>query len=145
MAQPTAAKYVSDEVEPAGDRSLRVCTDAGRKCVRNIQQYPILSVEWLALVDSLKQLLRLVQLEGRMPANSRVADVAGRNAESEGTLWDQEVSESAIRILVEEAKVNLCLRVMNEYKQWQYNASEMQSTKALAMQQHDLSESHIER
>lgn len=91
--------------------------------MRNIHQYPILSPEWIAVVDSLKQLERLVQLEGRMPGNATVPECLGRNTESEGTLWDQESHENAIRILVEEAKVNLCLRIMNDYKKWCYSPS----------------------
>mmetsp|Transcript_91088 Transcript_91088/g.253616 ORF Transcript_91088/g.253616 Transcript_91088/m.253616 type:complete len:328 (+) Transcript_91088:63-1046(+) len=115
-----AAKYAHEDVAES-ERPLKVCAEAGRKCVRNIHQYPVLSVEWIALVDSLKQLTRLVQLEGRMPVNAKVVESAGRNQDSEGTLWDQEAHENAIRILVEEAKVNLCLRMMNDYKKWCYD------------------------
>jgi len=118
-----AAKYAHDDAGEA-ERPMRVCAEAGRKCVRNIQLYPVLSIEWIALVDSLKQLTRLVQLEGRMPANTKVSEAAGRNTDSEGTLWDQEAHENAIRILVEEAKVNLCLRMMNDYKRWSYQTPE---------------------
>jgi len=113
-----ASKYTQDDTGEA-ERPMKVCAEAGRRCVRSIQQHPVLSAEWIALVDSLKQLTRLVQLEGRMPANTKVTEAHGRNKESDGTLWDQEAHENAIRILVEEAKVNLCLRMLNDYKKWQ--------------------------
>lgn len=143
MAGP-AAKYAHDDSDEA-DKPLKVCAEAGRKCVRNIHQYPVLSVEWIALVDSLKQLTRLVQLEGRMPNNAKVGECQGRNADSDGTLWDQEAHENAIRILVEEAKVNLCLRMMNDYKAWQYNLELRQNTFLGAVQALDYNESQLEQ
>jgi len=127
MSQAIAAKYAHEEPGES-ERSSSVCAEAGRKCVRSIQQYPILSSEWIALVDSLKQLERLVQMESRMPANTKVSETCGRNQDSDGTLWDQEVHENAIRILVEEAKVNLCLRMMTDYKRWQYKPAEKART-----------------
>lgn len=142
----SAGKYMQDA--SAGEdpeRPLQVCAEAGRKCVRQIFQHPILSDEWLQLVDSLKQLCRLVQLENRMPTNAKVADSQGRNPDTPGTLWDQEAHENAIRILVEEAKVNLCLRMLAEFKQWQYNNAgpAMQAAVADCKAKYDLSEVHI--
>lgn len=124
---------------------MRVCAEAGRKCVRNIQQYPILSCEWIALVDSLKQLSRLVHLEGRMPANTKVSEMQGRNQDSDGTLWDQESHENAIRILVEEAKVNLCLRMMMDYKDWQYDQARRRQTMDDAIRSYEFTETQLEQ
>jgi len=139
-----AGRYVNeDSVE--SERPLKVCAEAGRKCVRNIHQYPVLSAEWIALVDSLKQLSRLVQLEGRMPANPKVLETRGRDRESEGTLWDQEAHENAIRILVEEAKVNLCLRMMYDFKKWQYNSAEKQAVIEEAMKAYESTEMQLEQ
>jgi len=140
----SAAKYAHEDAGEA-EKPLKVCAEAGRKCVRNIQQYPILSVEWIALVDSLKQLTRLVQLEGRMPANTKVSEACGRNMDSDGTLWDQEAHENAIRILVEEAKVNLCLRMMAEYKNWQYDPVAKQQTISEAITQFEYNELQLEQ
>eukprot|EP00971_Amphidinium_carterae_P015398 304023-Amphidinium_carterae.2 len=143
MATNSAAKYQQEDGE--SERPMKVCAEAGRRCVRNIHQYPILSQEWMALVDSLKQLTRLVQLEGRMPANSKVNEAQGRNRDSEGTLWDQEAHENAIRILVEEAKVNLCLRMMNDYKKWQYDSAASRSTIQDALQTYDYNQTQLEQ
>lgn len=137
------AKYAHDEVE--SERPLKVCAEAGRKCVRNIHLYPVLSVEWIALVDSLKQLMRLVHLEGRMPMNTKVSEAQGRNKDSDGTLWDQEQHENAIRILVEEAKVNLCLRMMNDFKKWQYDPVQSQQTIREAIQAYELNEVQLDQ
>lgn len=139
-----AGKYVNeDSVE--SERPLKVCAEAGRKCVRSIHQYQILSAEWIALVDSLKQLARLVQLEGRMPTNPKVLETQGRDRDSEGTLWDQETHENAIRILVEEAKVNLCLRMMNDYKTWEFNPLEKQASMEGAIQAYDYTSAQLEQ
>jgi len=140
----SAQKYAHEEGTDT-DRPLQVSAEAGRKCVRNIQQYPILSVEWIALVDSLKQLTRLVQLEGRMPANTKVSEAQGRNTDSDGTLWDQEAHENAIRILVEEAKVNLCMRMMTDYKAWQYDPARKQQTMQEAIGAYDFNEVQLEQ
>lgn len=138
-----SAKYQQQQEGLDGERPLKVCAEAGRKCVRNINQYPILSPEWIAVVDSLRQLTRLVQLEGRMPGNAKVPACLGRDAESEGTLWDQEANENAIRILVEEAKVNLCLRMMNDYKQWCYSPSVKENTINETKQAYNYSDAQI--
>ncbi|CAJ1448495.1 unnamed protein product, partial [Effrenium voratum] len=139
-----AGRYINEDTVES-ERPLKVCAEAGRKCVRNIHQYPVLSAEWISLVDSLKQLSRLVQLEGRMPANPKVLETQGRDRDSSGTLWDQEAHENAIRILVEEAKVNLCLRMMYDYKKWQYNAAERQATMDEATKAYESTESTLEQ
>ena len=41
-----SGKYASDDTTEA-DRPLNA--ESGRKCVRNIQSYPILSTEWIVL------------------------------------------------------------------------------------------------
>jgi len=138
-----AEKYASDDIAADPDRPAKVCAEAGRKCVRSLRQYPILSREWFGVVDSLGQLARLVQLEGRMPANSKVAESAGRNLDSDGTLWDQEAHENAIRILVEEAKVNLCLRMINEFKRWHYDPALRTADVQQAMREFELSEGAV--
>lgn len=136
-------RYLLDEEEADNQLTVKVNSEAGRKFARSIQQLPILSCEWVALISSLKQLARLVQLEARMPAKTRVPDARGRNVDSEGTLWDQDQHENTIRILVEEAKVSLCLRMLNEYKAWQYNDAEREATIAQAKQSMDYSDVQI--
>eukprot|EP00747_Dinoflagellata_sp_TGD_P162227 gnl/TRDRNA2_/TRDRNA2_179598_c0_seq1.p1 gnl/TRDRNA2_/TRDRNA2_179598_c0~~gnl/TRDRNA2_/TRDRNA2_179598_c0_seq1.p1 ORF type:complete len:325 (+),score=77.29 gnl/TRDRNA2_/TRDRNA2_179598_c0_seq1:83-1057(+) len=137
-----AQKYIREDGSD-NDRHDNVKTraEAGRKCVRSIHHHPILSPGWLTLADSLEQLSRLAQIEASVPANQKVSDSKGRNEDSAGTLWDQEQSENAIRILVEEAKVNLCLRMMNDYKKWAYNPAE----RKMSLQQSEYSESQLNR
>lgn len=137
----TAAKYQHDELD-SGEAPVRDTAGASRYCVRKIQLWPVLSVEWLALLDELKKLSRLVQLESRMALNTKVLETQGR-AESEGTLWDQEQHETAIRILVEEAKVNLCLRIIHDFKRWTYEGKDKQATIEHMKQTYDFQDQHI--
>ena len=44
----------------------------------------------------------------------------------EGTLWDQDVQEETLKVLVEEAKVNLCLRLLIDFRAWQSNRDIME-------------------
>ncbi|KAF4677223.1 hypothetical protein FOL47_002786 [Perkinsus chesapeaki] len=92
--------------------------------------YPILSRGWIDLADTLEQLARLAMLEAYTPKVGKGAKreevldldtdkVLGRLGDS-GTLWDQDKKEDAIRLLLEEAKVNVCLRMLHEFKVWQY-------------------------
>mmetsp|Transcript_131649 Transcript_131649/g.421164 ORF Transcript_131649/g.421164 Transcript_131649/m.421164 type:complete len:330 (+) Transcript_131649:51-1040(+) len=126
MAMNAASKYVNEDATE--ERTLKVSAEAGRKCVRSIQNHPILSREWIALSDALNTLTKIVKVEGQMQPDSKVAEIVGRDKECGGTLWDQDVHENAIKILVEEAKVNLSLRMMQDYKKWQYDAAQKSAT-----------------
>jgi hypothetical protein len=48
--------------------------------------------------------------------------LAQKGKKETGTLWDQEKDELAIRILLEEGKLNLALRLLNKYKVVQRSA-----------------------
>merc|ERR1712224_47606 len=72
-AMAAAAKYAKDIDDEERRDSVKVRAEAGRKCVRQIQHHPVLSGEWLSLVDSLEQLSRLSQLEVMMPPNTKVS------------------------------------------------------------------------
>jgi hypothetical protein len=77
-----------------------------------------------------------------MPANTKVLDTQGR-ADSEGTLWDQEHHETPIRVLVEEAKVNLCLRIIHDFKRWAHESPDKDATIAHIKQTYDFQDQHI--
>lgn len=118
-----ACKYVRDaSAEDESADAVRRREDASRRYIRSLHQHPVLSAPWLELVQSLEQLARMTQLEMAMPAKNTPVEAQGRDNDSAGTLWDQERHESAIRILVEEAKVNLSIRMMEDYKRWHYSS-----------------------
>lgn len=138
-----ADKYAHQGDDTSDQRFVAVNAEAGRKLVRSIRQEKILSCEWIASVQALQQLVRLMQYETRMPARAGVSAAHGRNVDSQGTLWDQEQHENTIRILVEEAKVNLCLRMLYDYKVWQLNDAERDATIASARQNMEYSDVQI--
>lgn len=139
-----AAKYVQEGEAPEEQPAAKVCAEAGRRCVKMIRQYPVLSSEWIQTVDSFKQLTRLVVVEGRIAPNAKVSEAQGRNSDG-GTLWDQEAHENAIRILVEEAKVNLCLRIMNDYKKWYYDECQKKADISVCKNEMGYPEVHIDQ
>lgn len=145
MGESTKAKYATEDGEEAKDTAVKTAAIA-RQCVRQMKNHAIFSAPWFELTESLEQLARLAQLEAMMPNDKKVAEMKGR-VDTAGTLWDQDGHEDAIRILVEEAKVNLCLRMMNEYKKLQYDSGGTKMSAALkeAMQQQDLTEAQLGR
>jgi len=96
-----------------------------RNDVRSIQVHPVLSEEWLQLTEVLHRLARVCQTDLLKPTDStNIQDCVGRDGEDGGTLWDQDSDEEVIRILVEECKINTCLRMLMDYKSWQYRPHE---------------------
>ena len=62
--------------------------------------------EWLGLTDSLQHIANVALLEHRLPRDSE-----------DSTLWEGE--ELTVRYMLEEGKLNLCLRLMEDYKRGQ--------------------------
>ena len=106
-----------------------------KQLVRQIKRHKILSVEWVDLVDSLAHLANLGILEVNNSINTEVSqtidgeehgkplqksEILGRAKETD-TLWDQDKTEDTVRIIVEEAKVNTCLRLLSDFKSWKFD------------------------
>lgn len=137
-----ATKYAAGDNGKLDTSKLRVAE--ARKWVRMIQSHEILSVDWMSLVDALDLLAFLAQQDKSMPNNLKVTETIGRDHDG-GTLWDQEENENTIRTLVEEAKVSLCLRIMNDYKTWHYDTSQRSASIKRIMQTAQLTEAQLER
>ena len=43
----------------------------------------------------------------------------GRN--DRGTLWDTDKATDTLKAIVEEAKINICIRLVKDYKMWIYS------------------------
>ena len=76
-----------------------------RKHVRRLEMLPHHTKEWLGLTDSLQHIANVALMEHRLPR------------EGDSTLWEGE--ELTVRYMLEEGKLNLCLRLMEEYKRGQ--------------------------
>eukprot|EP00397_Hematodinium_sp_SG-2012_P019828 GEMP01020396.1.p1 GENE.GEMP01020396.1~~GEMP01020396.1.p1 ORF type:complete len:320 (+),score=70.75 GEMP01020396.1:38-997(+) len=144
MSSRTAQKY---ERTDGGDNEAshtKVRVAAARNCIRQIKSSSVMSVEWIALVENIEQLGRLSQMEAHMPNEKAVENQEGK-ADGDGTLWDQTAHEETIRVLVEEAKVNLCVRMMNDFKMWDYDEAKRVETLRSVTQHYDCDNAQLER
>mmetsp|Transcript_10459 Transcript_10459/g.17955 ORF Transcript_10459/g.17955 Transcript_10459/m.17955 type:complete len:403 (+) Transcript_10459:3153-4361(+) len=79
-----------------------------RKQIRLLHNYPFLSQQWFGMLDNLHHITNVAKMEEQQPNR--------RSSQQEaGSLWDRE--EFTVRIMIEELKLNLCLRMLAEYKE----------------------------
>lgn len=87
------------------DELSKKLVDDLRSYVRSLVPHCILTRPWFDMTDKLVYVTDVAMREQRLP---RKADP--------GTLWDRD--ELTVRFLLEEGKLNLCLRLMTEYSQF---------------------------
>jgi len=75
-----------------------------RRHIRCIGNFPVLSDRWCDMADTLGRVAVVSEAEANLP----------REAEG-ATLWETE--EAALRYVLEDGKLNLCLRNMVDFKQ----------------------------
>ena len=78
-----------------------------RRSIRGIGSYKLFSTSWLDMCDTY----------GRLAVISNVESSLSAAKNSDGTLWETE--EQALRFILEDGKLNICLRNMIEYKDHQ--------------------------
>ena len=99
------SKYeASTDVDTLDNLTSKLAADL-RKHVRKLDHYPPYTKDWLGLSESLLHISNIALMEHRVPRE-------GGNDDS--TLWEGD--ELTVRFLLEEGKLNLCLRLMHEYK-----------------------------
>jgi hypothetical protein len=99
-------KYSSKEKSDAlDDLAAKLATDL-RKNIRSLGTYPIMTAPWIAMADIFSRMANISEME------SNLAD-----SKNNSTLWETE--EQAIRFLIEDGKLNLCLRCMIDFKEYQ--------------------------
>ena len=107
--QSKSEKYASkDEADELGTLAARLATDL-RKHIRSLGNFPILSPEWIESAEVFGRIASISDMESSLPSGKEDA-----------TLWETE--EQALRFLIEDGKLNLCLRNMIEYKAFQKNS-----------------------
>ncbi len=77
-----------------------------RRHIRCIANFPVLSDAWCDMADTLGRVATVSEAEAKLPRDHEDA-----------TLWETE--EAALRYILEDGKLNLCLRNMVEYKQFE--------------------------
>ena len=91
----------SAESDKLGDMSNKLAVDL-RKHIRLLDSHKIFTREWLAMTDALAHISNIAKMEHRLP-----------RPEKDSTLWEGD--DLTIRFMLEEGKLNLCLRLMHEY------------------------------
>lgn len=139
-----ATKYERCDLYENEQKQTNARVAAARGYIRQIKSCTVLTPEWMSLADNIEQLGRLSQMETHLPDQKMVENQEGR-ATGEGTLWDQGAHEETIRVLVEEAKVNLCLRIIHDFKKWDYDSDVREQKIATAVAKFNCDESQLER
>jgi len=81
-----------------------------------LPDYDLLSTDWLRMAESLHQIANVAFMETHLPPSDD-NPLSQHGKKDTGTLWDQERDELAVRILLEEGKLNLALRILHRYRQ----------------------------
>ena len=84
------------------DLNKRLADDL-RAEVRRLGNYPVFSPTWIEMVESLNRIANVSNMEMNLP-----------QAKENATLWETE--EQAIRFVLEDGKLNLCVRAMVTFR-----------------------------
>lgn len=93
-----------------------------RKVVKSMSTYPIFSSKWFSMLGSLQHITEVAVVEQKEQAPE---------GNEGGTLWER--NELIVRYMLEEGKLNLCLRLLIDFKTMQRNeqfADALQNAKA---------------
>ena len=84
--------------------------------VRRLLVAEVLTDEWLIVAAEVEQLSTFSTMEASFKPPEESGETLGKNAV--GTLWDTSKKVDTLRVLVEEAKVNICIRLLKEFRDW---------------------------
>mmetsp|Transcript_29467 Transcript_29467/g.40491 ORF Transcript_29467/g.40491 Transcript_29467/m.40491 type:complete len:324 (+) Transcript_29467:23-994(+) len=111
MSKGQAKQFKSDRYSAKDDTDeLELITDKLaldlRKSIRQLEIFPILSEAWFQMAETFVRIASISEMESKLPA-----------AKKDATLWETE--EQALRFILEDGKLNLCLRCLVDFKQQQ--------------------------
>eukprot|EP00753_Platysulcus_tardus_P006063 PLAT13960.1.p2 GENE.PLAT13960.1~~PLAT13960.1.p2 ORF type:complete len:304 (-),score=161.81 PLAT13960.1:134-1024(-) len=102
----SADRYeAKSEVDGLEALSKKLVSDL-RKHIRSLGAFPVMSERWCLMAESLSRIANVSSMEKALP-----------KASEDATLWECE--ELALRYLLEDGKLNLCLRILIEFKEYQ--------------------------
>jgi hypothetical protein len=104
MAKATDYRAKGEAKDSMESLNVRLAADL-RNQVRNLGTYPIFSDRWLSMTDALSRMAVVSDLESALP-----------QAKDDATLWETE--EQAVRFILEDGKLNVCLRSLIEFKDY---------------------------
>lgn len=96
------AKSDIDDIEAL---SKKLTADL-RRHIRQLGSFPMLSDAWCEMADHLGRIANITEMEQKLPKET-----------AEATLWECE--ELALRYILEDGKLNLCLRNLVEFKEFE--------------------------
>lgn len=99
------AKQEVDELEVLSEK---LAVDL-RKNIRQLESFPILSDPWLEMAETFGRVAAIADMESKLSATK-----------DDSTLWETE--EQALRFMLEDGKLNLCLRSLVDFKKTQATA-----------------------
>eukprot|EP00698_Gefionella_okellyi_P018868 TRINITY_DN570_c0_g2_i1.p1 TRINITY_DN570_c0_g2~~TRINITY_DN570_c0_g2_i1.p1 ORF type:complete len:330 (-),score=82.52 TRINITY_DN570_c0_g2_i1:970-1935(-) len=99
VARKTAYTATADPKEAVDDATRKLTAEL-RRHIRAMAAYPPLTPEWFVMVESLQHIASIALME-QSPAKPG----------SQATLWDRD--EMSVRYLLEEGKLNMCLRALH--------------------------------
>eukprot|EP00667_Euglena_gracilis_P016611 EG_transcript_17401 len=79
-----------------------------RARVRRLAHYAPLTPEWVAMADTLQHLASVAMMEEKDSTSKKDG----------GSIWERD--ELCVRYIIEEGKINMLMRSMNEFKKYQY-------------------------
>ncbi|ETV71902.1 hypothetical protein H257_13032 [Aphanomyces astaci] len=97
------------DVDSLEKLSLKLTADL-RNHIRFLGDYPVLSAEWREMARNMMRFGEISEMERHMPKQDNA------------TLWECE--ELALRYILEDGKLNLCLRLLVEYKDYEHGISQ---------------------
>jgi hypothetical protein len=101
-----SSKQTADNFEILADK----LTADLRRSIRQLENYPILSDSWLEMTETFGRVANIADMESKLSS--------AKNEDS--TLWETE--EQALRFMLEDGKMNLCLKSLVEFKTAQISA-----------------------
>ena len=111
QAHRQAATYeskVGEESDSFGKLAAKLTADL-RNHIRMMNSFPVMSPAWVKMTDDLERVSAVAEMERQLPKDDKDA-----------TLWECE--EQALRFILEDGKLNLCLRNLVDYKTFEREA-----------------------
>ncbi|CAG9333484.1 unnamed protein product [Blepharisma stoltei] len=118
MSSKRAKGYLVEGSTDEGN--IETLTENIEQSVRRIQCCPVLSDDWLVVATEIERLSHLSALEENTNSNQAQNEEGMKMLGKSGneTLWDTKNHIETLKALVEQAKCNVLIRLIKEYKEW---------------------------
>jgi len=108
--------YEAPDFEKSRENKNKKLKNEVRKISQSIHSHKPLDADWKKMCYDLR---RLSEIAFEDVNQKQTLNENGKGKASEQTLWDEEQTQSVVRILLEEGKLNLLLRLLSNFKSMQ--------------------------